>query len=925
MKPDSSHIKQIKVVSNTHWDREFRRSFEKTRRRLLTMLDTALDILEKDPDYHSFTLDGHSILVEDYLEMRPERKPLIEELVKAGRLVLGPYYTLAEEFSISQESLVRNLLWGRKTVERFGGQTGTVAYTPSSWGQTGQLPQILKSFGLTRMMFYRGISHHESDAEFLWSAPDGSTVLASRFALYARYNWYYLVHRAVTTGKTFDKAYVWGERDEAPFRFADGLQGEDQAFDLKSPAMDYDPGRLADAIEEMVRLEGPHFTTEVFLAMNGHDISVPHPLESTVISDARRLMGHRYSIEHTGLEDYWQEMEKHLQPDALPRLTGERRSYLKQGMWTFLFPGTVSARTYLKQQDFRASNLLVGDAEPLACLALSLGGEYPARYLDRAWRYLLSNHTHDANGGCAPDQVCLDMEYRYRKVGDLAEIVIEDAMSHVAGNLGMADQERDACQLVVFNTLPFPRDEVMLLDLELPSALPAQAVSLSSDGDPEVEIQPVGSEKSSSFVDSIWDVPRILPTQRLRFYARLGDLPALGYRSYRVVPRQEEARNPGTLITGPNSMENEALRVTVNSNGTIDLFCKATGRTYRRLNYLTDQGECGSAWRHQSPRLDAICNSLGAAAGISVVESGPLSAAIRAEYEFRVPLDCPDGEARNASLVSLPVRVEYRLQRDNPLLMISLTMENRAKDHWLRANFPSGLQTEVSWADSHFDVISRPIALPDSTGWAERAGGTHPLGTFVALSEGPHLLAILPKGLFEYEVFQDDETTLALTLIRACRIRLAVSEEKQTELPDEGIQCPGIQRFEYAVATGTDAWSAADLSRLARRRSSPLRAAICGRGKGDLPMQRSLFQMEGDDLQVSCVKLAEDGDGLIIRVFNFAPAEAKGVFSFCRNIRSAHSCRMDEAILEQIPVSSGSLSFTLEAKKIATFRITLEE
>ena len=73
MKPDASHIRQIKVVSNTHWDREFRRSFEKTRRRLLTMLDMVLDILEKDPKYHSFTLDGHSILLEDYLEMRPER------------------------------------------------------------------------------------------------------------------------------------------------------------------------------------------------------------------------------------------------------------------------------------------------------------------------------------------------------------------------------------------------------------------------------------------------------------------------------------------------------------------------------------------------------------------------------------------------------------------------------------------------------------------------------------------------------------------------------------------------------------------------------------------------------------------------------------------------------------------------------------
>lgn len=67
VKSNSSHIKQIKVVSNTHWDREFRRTFEKTRRRLLTMMDVTLDILNHDPEYASFTMDGHCIMIDDAL------------------------------------------------------------------------------------------------------------------------------------------------------------------------------------------------------------------------------------------------------------------------------------------------------------------------------------------------------------------------------------------------------------------------------------------------------------------------------------------------------------------------------------------------------------------------------------------------------------------------------------------------------------------------------------------------------------------------------------------------------------------------------------------------------------------------------------------------------------------------------------------
>ena len=290
MKPDASHIRQIKVVSNSHWDREFRRSFEKTRRRLLTMLDTVLDILEKDPEFHSFTLDGHSILLEDYLELRPERRGQVAALLAQNRLIAGPWYTLPEEFSIAAEPLVRNLMLGRQTVEKLGGRVPSVAYTPSSWGQTGQLPQILADFGCSKMMFYRGISHHEADAEWIWAAPDGTRMLASRFALYARYNWYYLVHRPVTVGRVFEKDYVFGQFADVPFRFADGLAGEDLSFDAKAPLVRYNPQRLKESIEAMVAAEGPHFTTPVFLAMNGHDISVAYPLESKMIADARQAL-----------------------------------------------------------------------------------------------------------------------------------------------------------------------------------------------------------------------------------------------------------------------------------------------------------------------------------------------------------------------------------------------------------------------------------------------------------------------------------------------------------------------------------------------------------------------------------------------------------------------------------------------------------
>jgi mannosylglycerate hydrolase len=923
MKPDTSHIKEIKVVSNTHWDREFRRTFEKTRRRLLTMMDVTLDILEKDLDYVSYTMDGHSIMIDDYLEMRPERRGLIERLVQSRRLILGPYYTLPEEFSIGQEPLVRNFLRGRSTVEKYGGKVGTVAYTPSSWGQTGQLPQILAEFGQKYMMFYRGVSHDEVDAEWIWEAPDGTRITASRFAIYCRYNWYYQVHRAVTAGAVFEKGYDWDEHDEVAVRIADGLAGEDLAFDLQAPELNYDKSKLKGAILDMIEREGRHFTTPVFLAMHGHDISVAHPLESQIIKDAQELLKGKYTIEHTDLEGFWAAAEKFLDRDKMAVLKGERRSYLKQGMWTFLFPGTVSARTYLKQKDFSATARLVYYAEPLASLAASLGMEYPKAYLERGWGVLMSNHTHDANGGCAPDAVCEEIAGRYAKASDIGDIVTEDAMCHIAKNLSPDGLPKGAMQLIVFNPLPFERDVIVPVDLEVPAHLRAKAARLVSASDRDVARQPISFEKSSSFVDSIWEVPRIVNSDRLKFHAKLSKLPGLGYRTYAIVPEPQSLRSRGSIVTNDTTLENEFLRASVHPNGTVALVCKKTGRAYQGLNYLTSQGECGNAWKHVAPAADRKYSSLGARANVCVKESGPLVGTIGVAYDFEIPADYGDGNGRSEYLTKVSVQVDYCLRQGSERLEVTVRLNNTAKDHWLRANFPSGIETNHSTSDTHFDVISRPIALPDSTGWVEEAFGTHPLQTFVSLDDRKDCLALLPQGLFEYEALEDDSRTLSLTLLRACRIKLAVSEEKLTELPDTGIQCLGEQTFRYSIFAGAGDWRQNALLSLAADANTPVRAIMTSRGHGTLPLESSLFTLDNTVLHVSAVKQAEDGDGLIVRLFNPCETPQEACLAFGRTIQSASRCLMDESVLQPLTPAGNNLPLSIAPKKIFTVRVQL--
>lgn len=852
----SNEVKKIFVVSNTHWDREFRFSFEKTRYKLLKMMDTVLEILKTDSEFHSFTLDGHTLLIEDYLEIRPENTELVKKFISEGRLIIGPYYTLSEQFSISHEAIVRNLIYGRRLMEKYGAVPTKTAYTPSSWGQTGQYPQILKDFGIDYMMFYRGISHDEAPAEYIWEAPDGTSLLASRFALYCRYNWYYQVHRAVTRHKVFNKDYTWGEADEVPYRIADVEKDEGIGYDLKAPAMLYDKSALKKAVEDMLEEEKGHFTTPIFLGMNGHDISSPYPLESQIVKDAAEIFKGKYEIIHTDLDHFWQEAEKYLDRDKMVRLKGERRSYLKEGKWTYLFPSTISARSYMKQRDFKASTALTYLAEPMSRLGNTLCEDLKhSVYLDSAWKYLLSNHTHDANGGGAASEVCDDMKYRYKKVCDISDILVEDSTAAIIKNLSPDGDEETAVRFTVFNTLPFERDVTAELELQLPQGYD----DFSIEG---AEIQLIASEESSTFVDSIWEVPTILDVTLKKAVVRVKNVPPLGYRSVKISPVAERA--DGADIAKGNVLENSKLRVEVNSNGTVNITVKKNGKTYKNVNYLTSQGEVGNAWKYVQPENDVKRNSLGVKANTAVTENGKLRGRIRADYSLEVPAECETIQSKETVL--LPVTAEYTLDKDSDILSVKMTVDNRACDHWLRANFPTEIKTEYSYSDSHFDIVKRNVKVPDSTGWVEKAFGMQPLRSFAAVTDGENGFAVYPKGLYEYEIFEDSENTMALTLLRACRVKLQVSEEKITELPDREMQCPGVNTYEYALSFFED-----EISELPNKAAEYFTRAVCtvsGRGKGSLPHSYSMLEIDNKRLHVTAVKTAESGNGTVIRLYN---------------------------------------------------------
>src|SRR6266699_251337 len=166
----------IIIVPHTHWDREWYQTFQQFRMRLVRTVDKLLDILDRDNQFQYFMLDGQTIVLDDYLEVKPEQEKRLKEYTRAGRIQVGPWYLQPDEFLVNSESLVRNLQIGLRQAAGYGDPM-RVGYVPDCFGHIAQLPQILRGFGIDSAVFWRGIGAEAHKSEFYWAAPGGTQVL----------------------------------------------------------------------------------------------------------------------------------------------------------------------------------------------------------------------------------------------------------------------------------------------------------------------------------------------------------------------------------------------------------------------------------------------------------------------------------------------------------------------------------------------------------------------------------------------------------------------------------------------------------------------------------------------------------------------------------------------------------------------------
>jgi mannosylglycerate hydrolase len=927
--------KTIHVVCNSHWDREWVYPFEETRLLLIQFMDELLDLLDKDKDFHSFLMDSQTLCVEDYLDLRPENRPTVEKHVKSGRLIIGPWYSLPEEYLVSGESLVRNLVVGHR-VARSLGRVSKIGYTPFGYGQTSQMPQIYDGFGIDTIIFYRGINTPTS--EFILEGPDGTRLLGMRFGAMSRFSYYVYVYRVLRYGSDNVFArYDW-DRGAAPFRLATDRHPRAHYYILDDNRKQWNAAPIPDQLRKLVEDESEHFSTNHICCMQGFDSSNPDPKESEILKLCRRTMADNmpeHTIRFSSLEEYMNAMRKEVKDPTV--VTGESRDPGSTGKWTHLMGDVISARTRLRRANHRAETNLQRWAEPWGAIGSMVGGEYLKTAFDRAWRLLLQNHPHDTLTGGGVDQMEKDFHYRADQVDIISEGLTRRGMQAVQIKIDNSDLTNRDSVLTVFNPSPYPRREVISCYVDMPDGMGFEAFSVRTpDGRTVQRLQPSEPFDFGTLVRNLQDISIELRSKRVRCHIETDDVPAFGYRTYHVAREEKFHRVSDTLAPETNVLENEYLRVEFNSDGTLNLIHRETGRTFRSLHYIEDTGETGHSWIHMEPDDNRTITSHGAPVSIALEEAGPILARMRVDYHMRIPAGITDEltaqyrepemnhTSRTQELRDVVVTSRFTLRAGQKRLDITTSLNNPCRNHRMRVVFPTGLKARTTESEAAFDVISRDIHVKKGGAYFGRPNPQYPMYRFVDMSDDQAGLAILNTGIREYEAMDTQDRPLAITLLRAITFRHTPVFGRWEVYPEMDLaQCLGPHEWTYALYPHTGDWTNG-VFREAEALNLPLEAAQVGAHEGTLPKSMSFLEIKGGNLQLAAFKRAEDRrNTYVVRLYNPEARAVTGTLSLWEPVKKAWLTNLDEKRIESLTPKGNTIPFNAGKKKIITVEFSL--
>lgn len=886
--------RKVHVVPHSHWDREWYFTTSRSKVYLMKDLKDVLDTLESNPDFKYFMVDAQGSLLDDYIKWMPQDKDRITKLVKEKKLVIGPWYTQTDQLVISGESIVRNMYYGMKRCETFGGYMN-VGYVPDSFGQSGNMPQIYKEFGIEDTLFWRGVSDDMvNHTDYNWRGDDGSVVFTTQIPF---------------------GYYIGGNIPEDPKQSEEFWQKEcfEKAGGRSATKHIYFPNGFDQA---PIRTNLP----EIIKERNEKD-----PENEYVISC---------------IEDYIKDVKS--ENPELEEVSGE----LVIAKHMRIHKSIFSSRSDLKVMNTQIQNYVTNVMEPLLTLSYNLGNDYPHEAVGEIWKLLFENAAHDSIGSCISDTANEDVYVRYKQARDIAVNLVELHSRLIATSV-----KNDAeMTFTLINTLPQKRNDTVVVKTYIPGG---NFAILDEKGN-KVDYTVIESRDLTDYVLSQTiklDPSRkfYVPSQVLEatIAIKTSDVPAFGYVQYTLDTKGNSAKN----LEKKNILENEFYAINVEEDGSLTITDKENNVTYKNQGVLVENGDDGDSFNYSPPRKDLEVFSNKSECSVEVSGSDIYDQAV-IKFNMVVPKDLEE-RAEGKVSVNLPITMTVALRKDSKVIDFNVHVDNKGLSHRLCVLFDSQIVSSFNYADEQFGSIKRPNYYEkemklymasaenktekktgvqelanwanDQSTWQEPPISIEPTQSYVSLTDGKQGIAVIPQGVREYEVL--DDHMIRLTLFRTYGF---MGKENLIYRPGRAsgeriIETPAAQLlkemdFAFGFTTYASDINEANVDTLAKAYNTNIEVYtyaefLNGRLifsqreiEGTKESRYSLFETE-NKLVVSAMKKAEDNDGYIIRLFNGKNHEnISDTIKFNFDVKEAYYTNLREEKTEDIKVENNTIN-----------------
>jgi mannosylglycerate hydrolase len=621
----------------------------------------------------------------------------------------------------------------------------------------------------------------------------------------------------------------------------------------------------------------------------------------------------------------------------------------------------------IKQANLRAQHQLERRTEPISTLAWFAGREYPKASIDQAWKYLLQSQAHDSICCCCTDEALRAVKKRLLDSLEISKAIFRQ--ESMAYGFQVQTDGQPGQPFLVVNPYPQERTQVVEAELLVPeeefilvdhegTRIPYQitqkrvvylgldpSISLSQKTVERTEgeiLEAVGQRPDdpaiyydqSSYVP-LSDRAKGIEAHQVTIQFPVHQFPAGGHKAYFIQNGQTERETEGDLVCFDTGMENEHLRVSFNTDGSFSLLNKETSFEYTHLHTFEDGGDAGDSYNYSPPRSDQVISTQGVQARIKLNSRGSIYASFLVRVELPIPAGLsPNGGARSSERISIPIESEIMLRSSSRYIEIRTRVENHADDHRLRVLFPVGFKTSLSYAEEQFGVIERQNHLPQSMywekqGWVEKPLPLYPMQRFVDLNDGENGIAIFNKDLTEYEVIGEEQSILALTLLRSVgamgRPDLVIRPGRASglEVPTPDGLCHGSFEFHYAIYPHTGQFD--KVASEAANYLWPLHVIQTERSSGVFPPDVSFCEISPTGLVATCLKRAEQDAAVILRIYNSTPETVKdGQLKVGEQFKHADLVDLREETTGQLDVTGEAGVYRLpeiQSSEIVTFKL----